>query len=42
MKKYTLTIPLELLEKCKENANQKGISLNEYILLLISNKLKEI
>ncbi|AKP41224.1 Uncharacterised protein [Clostridioides difficile] len=38
-KKYTLTITEELYNKCKEKANQKGMSVNEYILLVISNHI---
>lgn len=36
MKKYTLTVPKEVYEYIKKKANQKGISINEYITLLIS------
>lgn len=41
IKKYTLTIPDELLEEIRKMANQQGISVNAYILLLISQALKE-
>ncbi len=37
--KYTLTIPNELLEKVKKEAQTKGMSLNEYILLVLNQKL---
>lgn len=40
-KKYTLTIPKELLEEIKEKANQQGMSVNAYILLAISQELKD-
>lgn len=36
MKKFTLTVPEEVYEYLKKKANQKGISVNEYIILLIS------
>lgn len=36
MKKYTLTVPEEVYAYIKKKANQKGISVNEYIILLIS------
>lgn len=36
MKKFTLTVPEEVYEYIKKKANQKGISVNEYIILLIS------
>lgn len=36
-KKYTLSITEELYNKCKEKANQRGMSVNEYILSVISN-----
>ncbi|EQF22325.1 hypothetical protein QEW_4372 [Clostridioides difficile CD160] len=39
IKKYTLTITEELYNKCKEKANQRGMSINEYILLVISNNI---
>lgn len=35
-KKFTLTISSELLEQIKEMANRKGMSVSEYILLMIS------
>lgn len=37
--KYTLTIPNELLKKVKKEAQTKGMSLNEYILLVLNQKL---
>lgn len=39
IKKYTLTITEELYNKCKEKANQRGMSVNKYILLVISNNI---
>ncbi|MCW0824315.1 hypothetical protein OKS01_08590 [Clostridioides difficile] len=41
-KKYTLTITEELYNKCKEKANQKGMSVNEYILSVISRNLESV
>lgn len=41
IKKYTLTIPRDLLKQIKDLANQKGISVNEFILLAISQELEE-
>lgn len=41
IKKYTLTIPTDLLNQIKNLASQQGISLNEYILLAISQELEE-
>ncbi|ENY8768309.1 hypothetical protein [Clostridioides difficile] len=41
-KKYTLSITEELYNKCKEKANQKCMSVNEYILSVISKNLKNI
>lgn len=41
IKKYTLTIPEELFEEIKKMANQQGMSVNAYILLSISQALKE-
>ncbi|WP_302329543.1 hypothetical protein [Clostridioides difficile] len=38
-KKYTLSITEELYVKCKEKANQRGMSVNEYILSVISKAL---
>ncbi|MFL8711288.1 hypothetical protein Q3304_11000 [Clostridioides sp. GD02377] len=40
-RKYTLSITEELYNKCKEKANQRGMSVNEYILLVISNNLQK-
>ncbi|XZM33893.1 Arc family DNA-binding protein [Clostridium perfringens] len=37
--KYTLTIPNELLNKIKKEAQTKGMSLNEYILLVLNQNL---
>lgn len=42
IKKYTLTIPIELLEKIKKTADKKGMSLNDYILLIINQKLNKL
>lgn len=39
MKKFTLTIPAELLNQVRKKANRKGMSVNEYILLIISQGL---
>ena len=39
--KYTLTIPIELLEKIKKLAQAKGISINAYILLALNRNLKD-
>ncbi|WP_338631113.1 Arc family DNA-binding protein [Clostridium baratii] len=39
--KYTLTIPIELLEKIKKLAQAKGISVNAYILLALNHNLKD-
>ncbi|PRR77651.1 hypothetical protein CLLI_22150 [Clostridium liquoris] len=41
IKKYTLTIPDGLLKEIKGKANQQGMSVNAYILLSISQTLKE-
>lgn len=41
IKKYTLTLPDELLKEIKKMANQQGMPLNIYIILLISQALKE-
>lgn len=41
IKKYTLTLPDELLKEIKKMANQQGMPLNTYIILLISQALKE-
>ncbi|HGM1522210.1 TPA: hypothetical protein ACKOOW_003270 [Clostridioides difficile] len=38
-KKYTLSITKELYNKCKEEANQRGMSVNEYILSVISKSI---
>ncbi|WWU66463.1 Arc family DNA-binding protein [Clostridium baratii] len=40
MKKYTLTIPSELLGKIKKLAKEKGMSINQYILLSLDQHLK--
>ncbi|WP_286154620.1 Arc family DNA-binding protein [Thomasclavelia cocleata] len=42
IKKYTLTIPIELLEDIKKKADKKGMSLNDYILLIINQKLNKL
>lgn len=39
--KYTLTIPIELLEKIKKIAQTKGISVNAYILIVLNYNLKD-
>lgn len=41
-KKYTLTIPVELLEEIKKMADKKGMSLNDYVLLIINQKLNKL
>ncbi|EIS9438670.1 hypothetical protein [Clostridioides difficile] len=41
-KKYTLSITKELYNKCKEKANQRGMSVNEYILSVISRNLENV
>lgn len=37
--KYTLTIPNELLEDVKNIATKKGMSVNDYIVIAISERL---
>ena len=41
MDKYTLTIPKELLEKIKILAYKRGMSMNSFILLSISQYLED-
>ncbi|MGJ0845931.1 hypothetical protein ACR77J_04505 [Tissierella praeacuta] len=41
-KKFTLTIPVPLLDEIKTKANLEDISLNRYILSIISQRVKII
>lgn len=40
IKKFTLSIPDALLEKVKKEANQRGMSVNSYILMLINKHIE--
>lgn len=40
-KKYTLSIPEELLKNIKKLANDKGMTINSYILLNVSQGLNK-
>lgn len=42
IKKYTLSIPVVLLEEIKKTADKKGMSLNDYVLLIINQKLNKL
>ncbi|MDA2567384.1 CopG family antitoxin [Bacillus cereus] len=41
IKKFTLSIPDTLLEEIKKEANQRGMSVNSYILMMVNKHFEE-